>query len=464
MKTAAIYARISSDPTGQALGVARQVEDCRRLAKEKGWTVAEEYIDNDLSAYKGNPRPAYERMLADLRDGYRDAVIVYNLDRLTRQPIQLEEFSALCERAGVRHVATVTADIDLGNDDGLFMARIFAAFAAKESGRRSQRILRKHQQLAEQGLPNGGNLRPYGYGEDRITVVESEAEVIRALALRYLAGESVRSLVVWLNAQQVPTVTGVGEWRTPTLRRVLSNPRTAGLREHNGQIVGEAVWDAIITPAQRTQVLAMFASKKVSGRRAPRRYLLSGMLRCGKCGNRLFSSVRGDRRRYVCLAGPDHGGCGRLTAVAEPVETLIVAMVLHRLDSPEVADALAGRASVDDRQMALMGELEADRTQMDELALMYSAREISAAEWRTAREPIDKRIRDTERQLAQFAGSSALAGLVGNGQELAEGWADQNLERQATIVAALLDYAIIGAGVSGARRFEPSRLQPVWRL
>ena len=361
-------------------------------------------------------------------------------------------------------MASVTADIDLGNDDGLFMARIFAAFAAKESGRRSQRILRKHQQLAEQGLPNGGNLRPYGYGVDRITVVESEAEVIRALVLRYLAGESLRSLVVWLNVEHVPTVTGVGEWRTPTLRRVLSNPRTAGLREHNGQVVGEAVWDAIITPAQRDQILAMQATKIRSGRRAPRRYLLSGMLRCGKCGNRLFSSVRGERRRYVCLSGPDHGGCGRLTAVAEPVEKLIAAMVLHRLDSPEVADALAGRASVDDRQVALMGELEADRTQMDELALMYSAREISAAEWRTAREPIDKRIRDTERQLAQFAGSGALAGLVGNGQELAEGWADQNLERQASVVGALLDYATIGAGASGARRFEPSRVQPVWRL
>ena len=66
-------------------------------------------------------------MLADLADGTRDAVIVYNLDRLHRQPIELEEFVALCERAGVTNLATVTADFDLGNDDGLFMARMFAA-------------------------------------------------------------------------------------------------------------------------------------------------------------------------------------------------------------------------------------------------------------------------------------------------------------------------------------------------
>lgn len=83
-RNAAIYARISSDPTGQALGISRQLEDCRRLAHERGWTVAEEYVDNDISAYSGKSRPAYHRMVSDIQAGARDAVIVYNLDRLTR--------------------------------------------------------------------------------------------------------------------------------------------------------------------------------------------------------------------------------------------------------------------------------------------------------------------------------------------------------------------------------------------
>ncbi|MGZ6527028.1 MAG: recombinase family protein, partial [Actinomycetota bacterium] len=49
-KAAAIYARISSDRDGLALGVERQLADCRELASRKGWPVAEEYIDNDISA------------------------------------------------------------------------------------------------------------------------------------------------------------------------------------------------------------------------------------------------------------------------------------------------------------------------------------------------------------------------------------------------------------------------------
>ncbi|MGB2918439.1 MAG: recombinase family protein, partial [Candidatus Microthrix parvicella] len=77
MVRAAVYARISSDD-GSALGVSRQVEDCRKLADGLGWEVAEEYIDNDVSAFSGKRRPAYERMLADLVDGFRDAVLVYH--------------------------------------------------------------------------------------------------------------------------------------------------------------------------------------------------------------------------------------------------------------------------------------------------------------------------------------------------------------------------------------------------
>jgi site-specific DNA recombinase len=54
-RMAAIYARISSDQDGRGLGVARQVEDCRKLASDRGWAVAEEYVDNDVSAYSGRP-------------------------------------------------------------------------------------------------------------------------------------------------------------------------------------------------------------------------------------------------------------------------------------------------------------------------------------------------------------------------------------------------------------------------
>lgn len=462
-RSAAIYARISSDQTGEGLGVQRQLEDCNKLAAERGWGVGEEYVDNDLSAFKGKARPEYQRMLADLASGARDAVVIYNLDRLTRQPMELEQFVQLCERAGVSQVATVTAEFDMGNDDGLFVARLLAAVAAKESARKSARIKRKALQLAEQGKPHGGPLRPFGFEEDKVTVRADEAEVIRTLVARFLAGESTRSLCTWLNEEGITTVAG-GAWMTTTLRQVLRSGRIAGLREHKGEIVGPAVWEAIIAPEQRQQVLNRMEARRLSGTRAPRRYLLSGLLRCGKCGNRLYSSLRVDTRRYVCLSGPDHGGCGHLTIVAAPVEDWISAAVLHRLDTPELADTLAGRRAADERQAELSAELEEDRALLEEFALMASSRQISPAEWRTAREPVEARIRRAEQQLARLSGTSQLEGLVGAGRELRERWGALNLERQAAIVKAVLDYATVRPGTRGARSLDPSRLVPTWRL
>lgn len=112
-QAAAIYARISSDIAGTGAGVKRQVEDCRKLAASLGWPVAGEYTDNDISATSGKRRPDYQRMLADLADGTVDAVIVYHIDRLTRRPIELEEFLTVVDQAKVRHVRFVTGDADI---------------------------------------------------------------------------------------------------------------------------------------------------------------------------------------------------------------------------------------------------------------------------------------------------------------------------------------------------------------
>jgi hypothetical protein len=81
-------------------------------------------------------------------------------------------------------------------------------------------------------------------------------------------------------------------WQTSAVRQILCSGRIAGLREHHGQVIGPAVWPAIITPAERDCVLARIAARSVTKTRAPRTYLLSGLLRCGRCGNRLFSQAR----------------------------------------------------------------------------------------------------------------------------------------------------------------------------
>ncbi len=106
VRAAAIYARISSDQDGTTLGVQRQLQDCRKLAADMGCSRGRVRPQRPVGLQRPAP-PEYERMLTDLADGSRDAVLIYHVDRLTRRPIELEQFLDVRTAAKVRHVRFV---------------------------------------------------------------------------------------------------------------------------------------------------------------------------------------------------------------------------------------------------------------------------------------------------------------------------------------------------------------------
>lgn len=466
----AVYARISADKTGEGLGVARQVEDCMRLVEDRGWEVLDTYIDNDVSAFSGGrPRSEFARLLADIEAGCVGAVVVYHQDRLTRRPGEFESFVEACQRNGVDQLVTVTSDISFGNDNGMLVARITAAVAANESARKRARILRKIEQNVAAGKPNGGAQRPFGFEVDKITVRESEASIIRSLADRFVQGESLRALAMWMDEQQIPTPGRAQAWRTPTLRGILLSGRIAGLREHHGEVVGEAAWEPIITMEQRERILATFASRKRTGRRAPQRYLLSGLLRCGKCDGRLYSAARqtrsgGVERRYVCSSGPDHGGCGRLTISAVPVETWVTQAALYRLDTDAAVAVLEGKRGDDTRHAAAAAALDSAQRRLTELAEMFAAGDISKAEYLAARPVAESKAAEAARVLESLASRDTLEGLIGNGSLIRDRWETYTLDRQHAIIRAVLSSATIAAGTPGRGNFTPDRIEPHWAI
>src|SRR5262245_14743877 len=127
MTRAAIYCRISKDDEGKAAGVKRQEADCRKLAKGKGWRVADVLTDNDRSAYKGKARPAYDQLLAGLRDGSYDAVVAWKYDRLSRTGIR--GLTPLLEALDGRPLVCVNDSIDTSTAMGRGVAGIIASVA-----------------------------------------------------------------------------------------------------------------------------------------------------------------------------------------------------------------------------------------------------------------------------------------------------------------------------------------------
>lgn len=226
MIRAGIYARISSDREGDNLAISRQLADCEQLAKRNGWQIGESYVDADISAYSGRPRPEYTRMLGEIEAGVVEAVLVYHVDRLHRHPRELEDFIDLCQRQQTK-LATVTGEIDLATHDRQLIARIQGAVARKESDDKSRRIRRKHEELAQAGRLSGGGTRPFGFEADRRTIRPDEAAIIRECARRALAGDSLRALCLDLGNRGIPTVTGT-PWKSHTLKRILgTNQRPA---------------------------------------------------------------------------------------------------------------------------------------------------------------------------------------------------------------------------------------------
>jgi site-specific DNA recombinase len=447
----------------EELGVKRQLQDCRAEAERRGWQVAQEYVDDDISAYTGKKRPAYEQMLLALAEGRRDGVIVWHMDRLHRRPIELERFVDTCTRAGVRDVVTLSGDIDLAKGDGLLMARLLAAVAANESDSKRRRGQRKSREIAESGKPHMGGPRVFGYQDDKTTHQPGEAAVIRDLAARALAGETLISMATWLQENEVRTVGGK-EWRTNTVKTLLTNPRNWGMRVHQGNIIGEAAWDPIITPDQGERLRRLLLDPARRTNRSARRYLLTGLLVCGKCGTRLYSAPRGETRRYGCRTGPDTRGCGGVYIYAEMLEKFIAQAVLYRLDSPSMHEAL-GDGSDDQDEARLIGDaIQADTNKLNELAAMWADGELTRQGHATARKRIEDRLEANRRTFARLTHRDAVADYIGHGDELRAQWDGLNLSRQVAVVKAVLNrITILPAAKVGRHGLDPNRVVADWR-
>lgn len=368
VQAAAIYCRISKDDAGQGAGVKRQEADGRAYAEHKGWPVAEVYVDNDVSGWSGVP-PGFDRMLDDVAAQRRDAVVIYNVDRLTRQPILFERFLETCQKAGVRKLGSIGGDIDLATSDGQFMARVLVAQAKKSSDDTSRRIRRAFDEKAANGQWKRGGLRPYGYvwDDDAGTIVphEPEAELIREGARRVLAGESRRGITLDWHARGLRTSQGK-PWSITRLAEVLRSPTIVAKRIHRGEVVGDGAWEPILDAETWNAVNRKVKRQAVTARPGRQRHLLSGIAECGVCGRPMQAKSRpnreGDGRRTYTCQSDSADRCGKVRVIAGPLERIVLDTAWEWFEPGEVkpADfASPETAAIDDR-LAELADVEAD--------------------------------------------------------------------------------------------------------
>lgn len=468
-KNAAIYVRISDDREGQAAGVARQEKDCRALAKSRGWEIAKVFRDNDVSAWSGHRRPEYERLLDAIRKHLVDGVIVWHLDRLHRSPRELEDFFDACDAAKLTNLATVTGDVNLGEHQGRLHARLMGSVAKYESDQKGHRIRRKHEELAAAGKLSGGGTRPFGYERDRVTVNKPEAALIRTAVDAIIAQRPVRTIAKEWAARGVRSPRGK-EFGPNAIRRLLRSARIAGLREHHGEIVGKAVWPALVPAAKAATARAILSDPRRTTRRAARTNLLAGYLICGLCGAILRGRPQSSgTRAYICKAGPGAKGCGRIGIVANKLDERVAELIFYRADTKQLGRALAAsHAAADD---TLYETVAQDEAMLATLAEDFAARRVTRAEWLRARDAVQKRLDADRQKLGTRNGTAALAPYAAPGA-LRAAWGRMDLDGRRAVLAALITRIVIApaptggalADAAGRRVFDPRRAAVEWKF
>lgn len=457
-RRAAIYARISQDREGAGLGIDRQVADCRALAERLGWTVAEVYSDNDLSAWQGKARPGYRDLLEAMKGGQIDGVLVWHTDRLHRSPRELEDYLDVVDAAAtpIQHETVRAGRLDLNTGTGQMVARITGATARHESDMKSERITRKHQQSAEQGKWRGG-ARPFGYMSDARTLNPPEAALIRQAYRDLLAGASQRSVLKAWNASGITSVSGK-PWSYQTMRQVLLRPRNYGASIYRGEVVGTGDWEPLVDEATWRGVHALLTDPARKGKSTNRaRWLLSGVALCGVCGDTVKIGTGGSRDGkswpiYTCRSG------SHLGRRAEYVDNHVAATVIERLSQPDARDLLL--AEQPDTEGATM-EAQALRAQIAEAVSLYGEGVLSAAELRATKGRLEERLAAAEARLLDGRRRSVLEDAIGEDAE--DRWLSLPVDRQRAIVRELLDVRLLKVEPGRQRRFHEDTVEIVFK-
>ncbi len=388
----------------------RQLADCRALADRLGWDVVKRYDDNDISAYSGKTRPGFEAMLTAMRNGEFGAVICWHPDRLYRSMRDLERVIDVADERGVQ-LRTVTAgDLNLGTSAGRMLARILGSVARQEVEHKGERQRLANEQRRAAGKWIRTGLRKFAYTHDG-QPFEPEATALRKAAEDVLAGKSLRGIAIAWNERGLRTTRG-NKFTSLQVRRTLINPLYAGLVTYRENVVGRGEWQPIIDEAAHQGLVAYLSDPA----RRPavsfeKRHMLSGVARCGNCGQALYAVYPGGKKRgivYTCRPSSHVARGGSL--LDEYVEALVLDWFSQPKTRKRLAALLNGGRDVDVK--ALQAQRDALQARMDKLARMHIAGDIDDSQLRSGTSEHRAQRDATDKILAKVSRRSPAAGML----------------------------------------------------
>ena len=317
-----------------------------------GWVcVPESYDDGGYSGGNTN-RPALQRLMADIRAGLIDIVVVYKIDRLSRSLTDFAELQTEFDKYGVSFVS-VTQEINTSTSSGRMMLNILMTFAQFEREVIAERIRDKLAASKKKGKYVGGIL-PLGYRADsknmKMLVDPAEAAIVRQIYDEYLRTGSPKEVQRIMEERGVRgrewvSRRGVRHGGEPlsraVIRGILQNPLYIGKVRYRDTLY-EGEHDGIIPVDLWEKVQSTFRAGTAGGRQPGRKLKpFDGLIRCGHCDAPMFvaAAVKPSGRRYdyyVCHVDEkrSHRQCPLHRVPAEPLEKLLLNQLTVLLKTP----------------------------------------------------------------------------------------------------------------------------------
>ena len=289
---AVIYARYSSDSQREE-SIEGQIRECTDYAVKNGITIISSYIDRALSARTAD-RPEFQRLIADSEKRLFDAVLVWKLDRFSRDRYDSALYKHLLRKNGVK-VISAKENISEG-PEGIILEAMLEGYAEYYSAELSQKIRRGQQENALKCKSNGGII-PFGYRVDpkeRTFVIDpEEAPIVKEIFSRYAAGEPMADIVASLNERGIKSHDGK-DFRISVTGFMLKNRKYIGEYKYADVVVPGGmpaiISEELFERVQRRMVTNQIVSSKS---KAVEEYLLTTKIFCGNCG-KMMAGESGD--------------------------------------------------------------------------------------------------------------------------------------------------------------------------
>lgn len=473
-----MYGRASQDRKKLMRSIDDQLVECVGWCPPIRWNPVVIVRDSDRSAsqWRTKEREGFDEAMALIESGKYGGFASWEPSRAARDLEVFVQLRKACRKAGVLYL-THGRVYDLSRSDDSFSMGFEFLRAEADADTMRERQLRTVRLNAQKGRPHGR--LPFGYrrvyDEHTGELLRQEPDpvtgpLVQEMARRVLAGESMHRVAMSMQDRGVPAPHRPRSdvpfgWETRTVRQILRNPTMAGKRVYQGEVIGDAQWEPLISweEHQRLQrVMADPGRRWKGGGGTAAKTLMTHIARCHYCGRPLKRAVyrrknKADATKYYC----GFRGCYKIT-ISQPgldayVEEAVLAWFENPVNLARLTSGEDGGAEWLDAARAAEQRRRELQTRLDEAIGQYAEGKLRLDTLTKVESNLKAQIADAEREMVPPITDERIRRLI-TAPDVRAAWAELPLEERRKIIKAGFDVRIQQTTNRGQNVFETERV------